>query len=98
MVAPPDTCSGVKIGPGATPLTRIPFWPELLGQGLDSSSPPSSERNRKDLVFGHTLRGQAWNYMIRLPTTYGVASVLPLPQSCATGETITSSMARAKEN
>ena len=24
--APPDTCSGVHTGPGATPLTRMPFF------------------------------------------------------------------------
>ena len=28
--APPDTCSGVQTGPGATPLTRMPFGPSCL--------------------------------------------------------------------
>ena len=28
--APPDTCSGVQIGPGATPFTRMPFGPSCL--------------------------------------------------------------------
>ena len=30
MVAPPETCSGVQIGPGATPLTRMPFSASCL--------------------------------------------------------------------
>ena len=28
--APPDTCSGVQTGPGATPFTRMPFLANCL--------------------------------------------------------------------
>ena len=28
--APPEICSGVQIGPGATPFTRIPLGPSCL--------------------------------------------------------------------
>src|ERR1700751_1902287 len=54
-VAPPDTCSGSKIGPGATPLTRIP-----LGPSRNSSSPPWSARSHRDRakIVG-LLRGRA---------------------------------------
>ena len=34
MLAPPLTCSGVQIGPGATPLTRMPFGPNCLARDL----------------------------------------------------------------
>ena len=30
LSAPPETCSGVQIGPGATPLTRMPFGASCL--------------------------------------------------------------------
>src|SRR5256885_1371792 len=34
MLAPPLTCNGVQIGPGATPLTRMPFLPSCLAKDL----------------------------------------------------------------
>jgi len=34
VVAPPLTCSGVQIGPGATPLTRMPLGASCLASDL----------------------------------------------------------------
>ena len=35
MLAPPDTCSGVQIGPGATPQTRMPLGASCFAERFD---------------------------------------------------------------
>jgi hypothetical protein len=32
--APPETCKGVQMGPGATPFTRMPFGPSCFASDL----------------------------------------------------------------